>query len=170
MSTKSGIKGKSNPGIILRQPCGNYLKGTCTRSPCECWHAPECQFYKNELGCNAGDRCLFPHHKVDEQPNKMPKKSDHSPKKEEKATTRMQWLLRDLYLRWIVSRKTRSYWILKEANKPGETRCKKSWDRFEEYDSLSLRYVKQVSRKGKDHRLKKYKSKIPSAKSVRSKI
>ena len=32
-------------------------------------------------------------------------------------------------------------WILKEANKPRETGCKKSWDRFEEYDSLSLRYV-----------------------------
>ena len=42
----------------------------------------------------------------------------------------------------------------------GETRCKKSWDRFEEYDSLSLRYVKQVSGKRKDLRLEKYKSKI----------
>ena len=93
VSSKSGIKGKCNPGIILRQPCGNYLKGTCTRSPSEYWHAPECQFYKNELGCREGDKCLFPHHKVDEQPNKKPKKSDHSPKKEEKATTRMQWLL-----------------------------------------------------------------------------
>ena len=26
-------------------------------------------------------------------------------------------------------------------NSPGETRCKKSWDRFERYGSLSLRYV-----------------------------
>ena len=39
--------------------------------------------------------------------------------------TRVQWLLWELYLKWFVSRKTRSYWILKEANKPGETRCKK---------------------------------------------
>ena len=76
VSRESDIKGKSNPGIILRQPCGNYLKGTCTRSPCEYWHAPACQFYKNQLGCKAGDKCLFPHHKVDEQPNKKPKKSD----------------------------------------------------------------------------------------------
>ena len=49
---------------------------------------------------------------------------------------------------------------LEEANSPGETRCQKSWDRFEEYDSLSLRFVKQVSGKRKGHRLEKHKSKI----------
>ena len=27
------------------------------------------------MGCKAGDKCLFPHYKVDEQPNKKPKKS-----------------------------------------------------------------------------------------------
>ena len=93
VSRKRSIKGKRSPGIILRQPCRYYLKGTCTRSPCEYWHLPECQFCKSESGCEAGDKCLFPHHKVDEQPNRKPKKSYHSPKKEEKATTNMQWLL-----------------------------------------------------------------------------
>ena len=34
----------------------------------------------------------LPHHKVDEQPNKKPKKGYYSHQKEEKATTRMQWL------------------------------------------------------------------------------
>ena len=67
----------------------------------------------------------------------------------------MQWLCASECLGWVVSRKTRSYWILKETNKPGETRCKKSWDRFEEYDSLSPRFVKEVSGKRKDHRLEK---------------
>ena len=71
---KEVSKGKSNPGIILRQPCRYYLKGTCTRSPCECWHLPERQFYKNESGCEAGNKCLYPHHKVHEQPNKKPTK------------------------------------------------------------------------------------------------
>ena len=33
--------------------------------------------------CKAGDKCLFPHHKVDEQPNKKPKESDHSQKRRE---------------------------------------------------------------------------------------
>ena len=83
VSRKSSIRGKSNPGIILRQPCRYYLKGTCTRSLCEYWHPPECQFFQNESGCKAGDKCLFPHHKVDEQPIRKPKKSDHSLKRRE---------------------------------------------------------------------------------------
>ena len=91
VSRKRCIRGKSNHGTILRQPCRYYLKGTCTRSPCEYWHPLECQFYENETGCKTGDKCLFPHYNVDEQPNKKPKKSNIQ--KEEKATTRMLWLL-----------------------------------------------------------------------------
>ena len=53
------VSGKSNPGMILRQPCTYFLKGTCTKSPCEYWHPPECQFYNTESGCKAGDKCLF---------------------------------------------------------------------------------------------------------------
>ena len=84
VSKKRSIQGKSNHGAILRQPCRYYLKGTCTRSPCENWHPPECQFYKTETGCKVGDKCLFPHHKVDEQPNKKPKKGYYSHKKKRK--------------------------------------------------------------------------------------
>ena len=85
MSRKRSIKGKSNPGIILRQPCRYYLKGTCTRSLCEYWHPPECQFYKNESGCEAGDKRLFPQQKVDEQPNKKPKKAFQNGKSDDKS-------------------------------------------------------------------------------------
>ena len=91
VSRKRSIRGKSNHGSTLRQPSRYYLRGTCTRTSCECWHPPECQFYKNETGCKAGDKCLFPHYNVDEQQNKKAKKL--LPKKEEKATTRMLWLL-----------------------------------------------------------------------------
>ena len=38
--------------------------------------------------------------------------------------------------------------------------CQKSWDQFDEYGSLSPRYVQQVSGKTKDYRLEKYKSKF----------
>ena len=68
VSKKRSIQGKSNHGSILRQPCRYYLKGTCTRSPCEYWPPPECQFHKTETGCKAGDKCLFPHQKIGEQP------------------------------------------------------------------------------------------------------
>ena len=37
---------------------------------------------------------------------------------------------------------------------------RKSWNQFKGNDSPSLRYVKQVSRKRKDHRLEKYRSKF----------
>ena len=66
------------------------------------------------------------------------------PKKEEKATTRMHWLLWELYFRCAVSRKTRSYWILKKANKPGETRWKKSWDQFKGY-GFTVSTLRQAS-------------------------
>ena len=39
-----------------------------------------------------------------------------------------------------------------------ETRCKKSWNQFRGYGSLSLRYVKRVFGKRKYHRLEKYMS------------
>ena len=58
-----------------------FEKGPCTRTSCENWHPPECQFYKNETGCKAGGQCLFPHHRVDEQPKKS-RKGD--PKKKRK--------------------------------------------------------------------------------------
>ena len=51
-------------------------------------------------------------------------------------------------------------WFLNETNSPGETRCKKSWDRLEKYGSLGPRCIKQVSGKRKDHRLEKYKSNL----------
>ena len=44
------------------------------------WPPPECQFYNTESGFKAGDKCLFPHHKFDEQPSKKPKKSYNSQK------------------------------------------------------------------------------------------
>ena len=152
VSKKRSIQCKNYHGAILRQPCSFFLKGICTRSPCEYWHPPECQVYKTETGCKAGDKCLFPHHKVDEQPNKKPMKWPLFLTKEEKATTRMLWLLL-------------KFFPLKEENSPGETRCKDSWDQFEKYDSLSLRHVQQVFRKRKDHRIGKIQVKNPHQRS-----
>ena len=86
VSRKWSIRGKSNPGMILRQPCKYFLKGTCSRSPCESWHPTECQFYMTESGCKAGNKCLFPHFKVEEQPSKMPHKELAN---EEKAKTKV---------------------------------------------------------------------------------
>ena len=93
VSRKRSIRGKGNHGSILRQPCRYCLRGTCTRTTsCEYWHPPECQSYKTETGCKAGDKCQFPPHKVDEQPKKGKERLLFT-HKERKATTKMQWLL-----------------------------------------------------------------------------
>ena len=49
--------------------------------------------------------------------------------------------------------------VSQRGKESGEIRCKKSWDRFKENDSLSQRHVKQVSGKRKDHCWEKEMSK-----------
>ena len=68
--TWRSIRGKSNHGSILLQHCRYYLRGICTRTPCEYWHPPVC-----------GEKCLFPNYKVDEQPHKKPRKTTFQKKK-----------------------------------------------------------------------------------------
>ena len=68
--TRSKFVVKTEASEAEVRPCRFYLKGTCTRSRCEYWHPPECQFYKTESGCKAWHKCLFPHYMVDEQPKK----------------------------------------------------------------------------------------------------
>ena len=54
---------------------------------------------------------------------------------EEKATTRMQWLLRKVCHNWVVYHKIQMHSFLKVGGL-GETRCKKSWDQIEEFHSV----------------------------------
>ena len=42
----------------------------------EVWHPPECKFNQTKSGCKFRAECSFPHWKVEEQPNKKPKKSE----------------------------------------------------------------------------------------------
>ena len=61
------------------------------------------------------------------------------------------------------------HWFLK-VESLGETRCKKSWNQFKEYDSQSVRYVKRVSRKRKDHLWENKCQSPSSSKSLRYEI
>ena len=54
-SKNRSFRGTRNHGSILGQPCRYCLRGTCTRTSCEYWHPPECQFYTTEAGCKAGE-------------------------------------------------------------------------------------------------------------------
>ena len=44
-SRKQNVRGRSPSRKFPRQPCRDYLKGICTKTPCDYWHLPECQFY-----------------------------------------------------------------------------------------------------------------------------
>ena len=44
---------------------------------------PSANSIKNETRCKAGDKRLFPHYKIDEQPNKRPKIGHYSQKRRE---------------------------------------------------------------------------------------
>ena len=72
-SRKKNLKSRSPSAKINRQLCKGFLKGICTKLPCDSWHPPECQFHKSESGCKFGNKCSFPHRNVEEQPNKKPK-------------------------------------------------------------------------------------------------
>ena len=48
-SRKRNLRGRSPSGKTNRQPRRDFLKGTCSKLPCDDWHPPECQFYKTEI-------------------------------------------------------------------------------------------------------------------------
>ena len=117
---------------------------------------PKCQFHENESGCKADDKCLFPHYKVEDQPSRKQKRSFQNGKRDDKDAVAIAKTVPQLGCVSLDSELLDS----QRGKQAGKTRCKKSWDRFEKYGSLSLRCVKQVSGKRTDHRLDKYKSKI----------
>ena len=73
-SRSKSLTDSSPSGKLAREPCNDYLKSICTKSPCDHWHPPECQFYKSESGCKFGNKCSFAHRQVEGQPCKKPKK------------------------------------------------------------------------------------------------
>ena len=58
-SRKRNARGRSQSEKFNRPPCKYFLKGTCTESPCDYWHPPECQFDKTTTGCKFGAECSF---------------------------------------------------------------------------------------------------------------
>ena len=142
--------------IFNRPPCEYFLKGTCTKSPCECWHPPECQFFQTKSGCKVGAECSFPHWKVEEQPNKKPKKY------EGKSAVAIVKSVRQLSC------------VPQDTEPPDSTtillRAEECWNQFDEYDSQGLHCVKQTSEKKKVRRSENTSLNSSSAKSRRYEI
>ena len=160
VSRKRSVRGKSNPVMISRQPSKYLYEITLW-----VWAFSRVSILINRIGCKARDKCLFPHHKVDEQTNKEPKKELPSPPKEEKAKTQLLSLLWKLYHSWVESRKTQIIGISKRRRVSEKPDATSFGTNFDKYDSPSLRYVKQVSGK-KRPSLGKIQLKMPHQRST----
>ena len=169
MSRKRSFSGRSNFGMVLRQPCRHFLKGICTRSPCEYWHPPECQFYKTESGCKEGDKCLFPHHKVDEQPNKKPKKY-HSHKRRESDDKNAVAVVKFVPQSGLCLARLGVTGISERRRVSVKPDAKSLGTNSTSTIHAVLRYVKQVSGEMEDHLLEKYKSKFLISEVLRHEI
>ena len=58
-SRKRNVRGRSRSGKFNRPPRKYFLKGTCTKSPCEYWHPPECQFNKRKQDVSSAQSAYF---------------------------------------------------------------------------------------------------------------
>ena len=90
---------------------------------------------------------VFPHYKVDEQPNKSPKRV--TSQKEEKAMTRMLWLLSKVYHNWVAFHKIQMHSFLK-VESLGRARCRKSWNQLQRvrFTKSTLRQASIKEKKG----------------------
>ena len=120
-------KGTSEAGV----PDGKSNRQPCTKLPCDCWHPPECQFEKSESGCKFGNKCSFPHRKVEEQPNKKPKKG---------GDKSVQWLWWKMCDSWVVYCRTQSRNLHRFYG-----RAQMSWDQFRREKTKVHRWIKYKS-------------------------
>ena len=131
MSKKRSIQSKSDHGAILRQPCRYHLKGTCTRSPRECWHRPECQFYKTETECKAGDKCLFPRFiRLTNNKITSPKTSYHSHKGKESDDKIAVAIVKIVPQLGFFSQDSDAF-VSQRGKQSRKPEAKKSWDHLE---------------------------------------
>ena len=102
----------------------------------------------------AGDKCLFPHHKVAEQPGKEPKQSFQNGKSNDKSAAAIAKTVPQL---GCISQDSEPPELPKGI---GETRGEKFWDQFDGYDSQST--LRQASiRENKGPSLGKKRVKLP---------
>ena len=94
VSRKRSIRGKSNHGSILRQPCRYYLKGTCMRT-CErlvnVGIRPSVTFMKMKRVVRLETSVCFRITRL--MNNQIKSRKSATSQKEKKAMTRMLWLL-----------------------------------------------------------------------------
>ena len=145
-SREKNLRGRSPSGKFARQPCKDHLKGICTKSLCDYWHPPDCQFFQSESGCIFGVSAHLHTGRL-----KVNQAKDRT-----RMVTRMQ-------LGCVFRQQSR-----KPCRYHG--RAHKSWDQFDEGDSQKLRSVMQTSKETKVRRPEKSSQSTSSAQSLRYEI
>ena len=135
-------RAKVTMGAILRKPCRYCLKGTCTRTSCEYWHSARVSILQEWNGLqkpaiNGCSRIIKGWWTTKQKAKEM----QTVPTEEEKATTRMLWLLWKMYLNWVVYHNIQMHWFLK-VESLGKTRCRKSWNAIQR-----VRFTKSTLRR-----------------------
>ena len=92
VSEKRSIRCKSNHGSMARQPCRYYSMVPSRELFVNIGIHPSANsIQQKRVVRREGDMCVFLHYKIDEQPNKKPKKG-YFHQKEEKVKTKALWL------------------------------------------------------------------------------
>ena len=141
VSKKRSIKGKRKHDANLRQPCKYYLKGTGI--------LPNVNSLKTNRDVKHGKSAC----------SRITRLKNNRVKSRERATIHQKRRESDDKNSVALVKIVSQLGCVSQNSDALDSR-KKSWDQFEENDSRSLRYVRQVSGKRKDHRLEKYKSRI----------
>ena len=108
---KRSIRGKSNHGAIFRHPCRYCLKVLALDRLVNIGIHPSVDSTKQKRAAKPGICVCSRITRLMSNQTKSQIKAT-IPTKEEKATTRMLWLLWKLYNNWVASRKTRKHWFL----------------------------------------------------------
>ena len=147
---KRTFRGRSPSGKSNRQPCRNFLKGTCTECLVTIGILPSVNFISQNRGVNSAISARFRTERL--RNNRM--------KSRRRVVTEMQCLLWKMYGSWVACCRVQSRWNLHRFY----GRVHKSWDQFDEYDSQKLRSVMLTSEKTQVHRWQK-KVKLPHQRS-----
>ena len=139
---------------ILRRPCRCYLK--------RCLHAIALWFLassrvsilQNRNGVQSRGISVFPHHKVDEQPNKKPKKS-YYPTKEESEDKSAMAIVKIVPQSGCVSQDLGALVCQRGKNSPRETRFKKVLGTIRKVRFAQSALHQASIQEKKDHRLEK---------------
>ena len=149
LSNQHEEEGTSEVGVHLGSPVDSRARTSwkvfCTKLPCDNCHPPECQFHGQNRDVNSAISARF----------RKGRLRNNQIKAEEGWWQKCSGSLKRCATVGLCIPRHRPWNLYRFYG-----RSQTSWNEFEEYDSQKLRSVTQTSKKTKDHRSVRYKSKF----------